>query len=152
MQIWDGSANSSKFTGEITRLRMKRDPTYLFDYLFLCLLGVVFTLWLVHEGYGWGQSCVIFATSLTISTVASVIRWRRVEALPFARRAARFSRRNQLKANALGVVILLMIAPEWDRRTIVLFAVVIFGVGNLASLIEWLLWRRYVRQMTESDP
>ncbi|HEV2348631.1 MAG TPA: hypothetical protein VG028_02180 [Terriglobia bacterium] len=130
---------------------MKRDPTYLFDFFMLCAFLFMFTLWLVHEGYGWGQSCVIFATSLTLVTIVSVIRWRRVEALPFGRRSARFSRRNQLKANAIGVGALLMIAPEWDRRTIVLFAVVIFGLGNIASLVEWLLWRRYVRQMAESD-
>jgi hypothetical protein len=127
---------------------MRRDPTYLFDYVMICLMAVAFSFWLIREGYEWEVAVFINVVTLATYTIASMFRWDRTDALPLARRSARFSRRNQLKANAIAAGTLLMIAPGWDWGTIVFFAVVLFGFGNLMSFVEWLLWRRYIHQLS----
>lgn len=126
---------------------MSRDPLFVFDSFFGFLVILAYSMWLVHIGFPIWEAIVIFAASVVIASGATFVRWMRTEASNPACLSERFSKRNLIKNLAVGLGFLgLTVVEGGSSQTIFFETALIFGLGSLAFLVEWLLWRRHLRR------
>ena len=124
---------------------MKLHADYVFTYCISLMVGVVYGLWVVHQGMDTTLVLSVGCFSWALFTAAYLVRMnrlerRRAQQLEESRRG--FPWRRLAYGGAVGVGFMGLFAVEgWDRASLELAGVLIFGIGTVGSVVEWLIQR-----------
>ncbi|HEV2348653.1 MAG TPA: hypothetical protein VG028_02295 [Terriglobia bacterium] len=124
---------------------MKLHADSLSTYCISLTVGVAYGLWVVHQGMDTTVVLTAGCAWWVIFTAAYLVRMKRME-----RKRARqleesrqgFPWRRFANGGAVGVAFIGLFAVDgWDKASLEVAAILIFGIGTAGFVVEWLIQR-----------